>query len=192
MDSIELVASPKTLNYFFASLLYIPACLMVYRLLFPRLTADAKALALFTLVAQIAVLVVSLEAQPNSAVEEWLWDIDKEWNIPSAVASTLGWADRVRRLVCLVGFTGYSQVAAALAARDWAGFPDSRAGRVSRYEALKSGLAAVLRRGRNCLGMRDDCCRPAIGAAAKTVVPMLILWLGAYGGRRLSDRRNAA
>ena len=89
MDSFELLASPKTLNYFFGSLLYAPACLIAFRLLFPRLTADAKRLALFTLVAQIAVIVVSLEARPNSAIEEWLWDIDKEWNIPAAIASTL-------------------------------------------------------------------------------------------------------
>ncbi|MCY3796564.1 MAG: hypothetical protein OXG84_02065 [Chloroflexi bacterium] len=95
MDSIELAASPKALNYFFGSLLYIPACLFVFRLLFPRLTADAKRLALLTLVAQVAVIVVSLEAKPTSAMEEWLWDIDKEWNIPSAIASTL---------VALIGF----------------------------------------------------------------------------------------
>ena len=95
MDSFELLASPKTLNYFFGALLYVPACYIVFTRLFPRLTTDAKRIALFTLVAQIAVFVVSLEARPNSAIEEWLWDIDKEWNIPSAIASTL---------VALIGF----------------------------------------------------------------------------------------
>ncbi len=124
MDSIELAASPKTLNYFFASLLYIPACVMVYRLLFPRLTADAKALALFTLVAQIAVLVVWLEAQPNSAMEEWLWDIDKEWNIPSAVASTL---------VGLIGFAALLALWASRAIPRW-----------QRLWLLAIGLAFVI------------------------------------------------
>ena len=95
MDSLELVVSPKTLNSFFGLALYIPACLVVFRLLFPRLSSDAKGSALLTLVAQVVVIVVSLEAKPNSAMEEWLWDIDKEWNIPSAIASTL---------VALIGF----------------------------------------------------------------------------------------
>lgn len=95
MDSFELAVSPKSLNYIFGALLYVPACLIVFRRLFPRLTTDAKGLALLTLVAQVAIIVVSLEARPNSAMEEWLWDIDKEWNIPSAIASTL---------VALIGF----------------------------------------------------------------------------------------
>ena len=96
MDSFELAASPKTLNYFFGSLLYILVCLLVFRMRSPRLTSAARALAILALAAQVAVITVSLEAQPTSATEEWLWDIDKEWNIPSALASTQ---------VALIGFT---------------------------------------------------------------------------------------
>lgn len=110
MDSFEFAVSPETLNYLFASLLYVPACLIAFRLLIPRLTAGAKGLALFTLVAQIALIVVSLEAQPNSALDEWLWDIDKEWNIPSAVASTL---------VGLIGFVALLTLRASRAIPKW-------------------------------------------------------------------------
>ena len=110
MDSFVFVVSPKTLNYFFVSLLYVPACFIVFRRLFARLTADAKGLALLTLVAQVLVIVVSLEARPNSAMEEWLWDIDKEWNIPSAIASTL---------VALIGFVALLTFWASRAIPRW-------------------------------------------------------------------------
>ncbi len=110
MDSIELVVSPATLNTFFGLALYTPACLFVFHLLFPRLTADAKGLALLTLVAQVVVIVVSLEARPNSAIEEWIWDIDKEWNIPSAIASTL---------VALIGFAALLTSWASQAVPKW-------------------------------------------------------------------------
>jgi hypothetical protein len=95
MDSFELAASPKTLNYIFGALLYLPACLLVVRMRSPRLMSSARALAILALAAQVAIVVVSLEAMPTSATEEWLWDLDKEWNIPSALASTQ---------VALIGF----------------------------------------------------------------------------------------
>ena len=39
------------------------------------------------LAAQIVVIIVSLELRPISEFEWWLWNLDREWNIPSTLAS---------------------------------------------------------------------------------------------------------
>lgn len=68
-------------------LLYVPVCLAVFRWLFPRLTRFSKLLALVMLAAQALLIVISLELRPLLGIERWLWNIDLEWNIPSALAS---------------------------------------------------------------------------------------------------------
>ena len=84
---MELSVSPKTLNYIFLFLLYIPVCIVAYKWLFPRLSPTAKLLASVFLAAQIVVIIIALEIQPSSRLERWLWHLDREWNIPSTLAS---------------------------------------------------------------------------------------------------------
>lgn len=40
------------------------------------------------LLAQVLLIVLSLEVQPRSAFERWLWSLNAEWNIPATFAST--------------------------------------------------------------------------------------------------------
>ena len=54
----------------------------------PRLTPTARRLAILMLLAQIIVIAVSLEFRPEWALDDWLWDLNLDWNIPSVVAST--------------------------------------------------------------------------------------------------------
>ena len=84
---MELFVSADVLIRLFLFLLYVPVCLFAYWKLIPRLSPTAKHLASGFLAAQVLVIVVSLELQPNSFIEEWLWHLDREWNIPSAIAS---------------------------------------------------------------------------------------------------------
>ena len=85
---MELFVSADVLTRLFLFLLYVPVCLFVYWKLIPHLSPTAKHLASIFLAAQIILIVAALEIQPNSLIEEWLWDIDKEWNIPSVIASS--------------------------------------------------------------------------------------------------------
>jgi len=39
------------------------------------------------LAAQVLVIVLSLAIRPTSLFQEWIWKLDAEWNIPSALAS---------------------------------------------------------------------------------------------------------
>lgn len=68
--------------------LYLPLCLLVYRRLSPSLSPTSRRLAIGMLAAQVLVMVLSLAIRPTSLTQEWLWKLDAEWNIPSALAST--------------------------------------------------------------------------------------------------------
>ena len=83
-----MTVSTETLNRIFVILVYVPVVLTTYRWLIPRLSLTSKRLASSMLAAQVLVIVVSLELQPTSLLDEWLWSIDGEWNIPSTLAST--------------------------------------------------------------------------------------------------------
>ena len=85
---MELFASTEALLRIFVFLLYAPVVLISYWKIIPRLSSTAKRIATAFLAAQIILIAISLEIRPASAFERWLWDIDKEWNIPSAFAST--------------------------------------------------------------------------------------------------------
>ncbi len=88
MDNGELLVSTGALIRIFLFLLYVPVVLFSYWQLVPRLSPTSKRLASVMLAAQVVVIVVSLEIQPTSDFEEWLWNLDREWNIPSTLAST--------------------------------------------------------------------------------------------------------
>ncbi len=69
-------------------LLYLPVCLCVYKRLSPSLSPTAKRLTIGMLAAQVLVIVLSLTIRPTSLFQEWLWEFDAEWNIPSAITSS--------------------------------------------------------------------------------------------------------
>ncbi|MDE2820929.1 MAG: hypothetical protein OXI40_14445 [Chloroflexota bacterium] len=83
-----MLASGESLNRVFVLLLYVPVCLIAYRWLIPRLSPVSKRIASGFLLAQILAILLSLEIQPASAFEEWLWKLDHARNIPSSLAST--------------------------------------------------------------------------------------------------------
>lgn len=85
-DGLVMVA-PATLIRIFLLLLYLPACLITFRWLIPSLSSTARQLATILLAAQLFVILASLELQPSSSFEYWLWHLDREWNIPSTLAS---------------------------------------------------------------------------------------------------------
>ena len=59
-----------------------------YRWLIPRLRPTARLLAYVTLAAQVLTLGVALLIQPTSDAHARAWHLDREWNIPSTLAST--------------------------------------------------------------------------------------------------------
>ena len=78
---------PETLIRVFLLLLYVPVGFTVFRWLMPRLSPVSRRLAAFLLAAQLVAIVASVELQPSSSFEYWLWHLDREWNIPSTLAS---------------------------------------------------------------------------------------------------------
>ena len=88
MGNSEIAVSSEQLTYIFLFLVYASVILISYWKLVPRLSPTAQRIASGFLAAQALVIVVSLEISPSSKFERWLWDIDKELNIPSILAST--------------------------------------------------------------------------------------------------------
>ena len=79
--------SARDLRYLVSFLvLCIPVCLICYWLLIPCLSLTAGRLASVMLAAQILVIVASLFIQPATTFEERLWNINREFNIPSIAA----------------------------------------------------------------------------------------------------------
>ena len=87
MDSVVLTTSTSVLVRISFFALYFPVCLLTFWKLVPRLSLSSKWIAGGMLAAQIVVIIVSLELRPISEFEWWLWNLDREWNIPSTLAS---------------------------------------------------------------------------------------------------------
>jgi len=83
-----VLISPQVLIRLFIVLLYGLLCLFAYRLIMPRLTPAARRMAILMLLAQIAVIAVSVEFRAEWGLDDWLWDLNQDWNIPSVVAAT--------------------------------------------------------------------------------------------------------
>ncbi len=83
-----MLVSPQTLIRIFVVLLYGLLSLFSYRMILPRLAPTARRLAIMMLLAQIIVIAVSIEFRAEWDLEEWVWDLNQDWNIPSVVAST--------------------------------------------------------------------------------------------------------
>ena len=84
----EIVVSPETLLLLLVAVLYAPATLLAYRAVLPGLSPPAKAVAAVTLAAQLLVILVAIVHEPESHYMFWLFHLDLEWNIPSALSST--------------------------------------------------------------------------------------------------------
>ena len=123
MESVELVVSAKTMTRIFVFILYVPICLFVYWRLIPRLSTTSKRLASFMLVAQVLVIVVSMEIRPASDFERWLWDLGKEWNIPGYPCVGAIGAGRVRCAGNGLACKSTTRMAALLSHCDHTGFP---------------------------------------------------------------------
>ena len=83
----EFEVSSEQVTYIFLFLLYAPVGLISRWKLIPRLPPPSARLANIMLAVQILVIVLSIGIRPASDFEEWLWDLDQEYNIPSILAS---------------------------------------------------------------------------------------------------------
>ncbi len=88
MDSFEIVVSPSTLILAFFILLCVPVCIFCFWQLLPRMSNASRRLAIGMLTSQALVIVVGMNYTHVSDYESWLWHLDREFNIQSAVAST--------------------------------------------------------------------------------------------------------
>ncbi len=88
MNSIESAFSSDEVIRIFIFLLYVPACVISFWQLIPRLSRSSARLASLMLLAQLLVIVLSLETTVTSQFDKWLWDFHEEWNIPATLAST--------------------------------------------------------------------------------------------------------
>ena len=68
--------------------LAVPVCLFAYRRLIPRLSPASKILASVALLAQGLAASIALGILPIQNHIYWLWDLQREYNIPSTLAST--------------------------------------------------------------------------------------------------------
>lgn len=79
--------SLETTILLFLTLLYAPASIVSLRFLLPHLAGSAKRLALFMLAAQLLAILLALTLRTASGFEQWLWHLDVDGNITSALAS---------------------------------------------------------------------------------------------------------
>ena len=68
-------------------ILFLPVCLISYWRLIPSLSPNARRLAGAMLALQVTVIGLSLFLQPATDFEQRLWSINREFNIPSIIAS---------------------------------------------------------------------------------------------------------
>lgn len=83
-----MTALPDTLIRVFILSLYILLAVFYYRLITPRLSRTARRLAILMLLAQLFVITIAIEFRAEWGLDDWLWDLNRDWNIPSVVAST--------------------------------------------------------------------------------------------------------
>jgi len=88
MGNAEFMFSSDEVIRIFIFLLYVPVCVISFWQLIPRLSRSSARLASLMLVAQLLVVVLSLETTGTSSFDKWLWDFHEEWNIPATLAST--------------------------------------------------------------------------------------------------------
>ncbi len=150
---MELLVSAEALLRTLIFLLYAPIVLISYWKLIPRLSPAAQRIASGFLAAQVVVIAVSLEIQPSSSFEWWLWHLDREWNIPGTLASTqlalvgcfaliTAWLAKGRRIWLRLYLLGIGLLFLFLAWDEYASLHDFIANWISLYGAL--GTAVVV------------------------------------------------
>lgn len=87
MPGTEFVASGYAAIIILLVLLYAVTIIASHRFLLWRLPPGVKPLATLFMLAQVLVITMATIYQPSSAYEEWLWHVDREFNIPSILAS---------------------------------------------------------------------------------------------------------
>ncbi len=87
MEGVEQIVSADALTRLFLILLYASVIFLSYRRLFPRLSPTCARIAGGFLAAQALVIILALEHRPPSSLEWWLWDLNREYNIASTLAS---------------------------------------------------------------------------------------------------------
>ena len=89
MDSGEMMISATAVTGFLVFLIYTTAVIATYRQLFSRLSPTAVYLLVLSLVAYSLVLVGHFLISPTWSFGHWLFHVDLEWNLPSALTSML-------------------------------------------------------------------------------------------------------
>lgn len=87
MGTSDFAIAAGALNRILLMLVYGPVCLLCYWQLIPRLSPASRLLASVMLAAQILVMLLALEARSPSIFDQWLVDLNGEWNIPTSFAS---------------------------------------------------------------------------------------------------------
>ena len=82
-----LTLSQPSADLLLAALMMTALFLPVLHWLFPRLSPHARRVALVFFTLQLLILAMDILNHPMPDMQRWLWDIDQEWNIPSAFAA---------------------------------------------------------------------------------------------------------
>ena len=146
--------SSETPLRIFVFLLYAPIVLISYWKLIPRLSPTAKRIASGFLAAQVLAIVVWLDIQPSSSFEWWLWHLDREWNIPSTLASTqlalvgcaaliTAWLAKGQRIWLCLYLLGIGLLFLFLARDEYANLHEFIANWVSLYGALGTAVVVI-------------------------------------------------
>lgn len=88
MDNTQFIISAELVNRIFVVALTLPVCLFAYRRLIPRLSPVSVILTSVALLAQGLAASIALGFLPIQSNMYWLWDLQREYNIPSTLAST--------------------------------------------------------------------------------------------------------
>jgi len=79
--------SAKALSGAIVISLYFCVGLFAIRRPLPRLSSSFRRLAWLLLAAQATVIGITFFVVPSTSFQEWLWNLDNEWNIPATLAS---------------------------------------------------------------------------------------------------------
>ena len=154
MNNGEFIMSAESLLRIFVFLLYAPVALISYWKLIPRLSPISKRIATGFLAAQVLAIAVWLDIQPSSSFEWWLWHLDREWNIPSTLASAqlalvgcfaliTAWLAKGQRIWLRLYLLGIGLLFLFLARDEYANLHEFIPNWISLYGALGTAVVAV-------------------------------------------------